>query len=180
MAQFNQVNPLQLDRWIKAVGQGDTHALEQLYYATSTAVYAYALTILKNSFDAEDVLQECYVSIQRSAGQYRSLSKPMPWILSITRNLCWRHLRQQRHYAGSEQAEYLGRTYLDPDEKLMLHGCMEQLTEEERQIVIFHAVAGFTHAETGKYMKLKTGTVMSKYHRAVQKLKQYYREEGNK
>ena len=66
----------------------------------------------------------------------------------------------------------------DPEDRLLLEECMRRLTETEQQIVILHAVAGMTFAETARYMNMKLGTALSKYHRAIQKLRRYYEEEG--
>lgn len=101
MAAARPLSANRLDHWLKAISQGDRDALVQLYHATSTAVYAYALSILKNRFDAEDVLQECYVTIFRSAGQYNPQDKPMAWIMTITKNLCLKLIRQQQRYFGT-------------------------------------------------------------------------------
>ena len=164
----------QLDRWIKAIARGDRDALAQLYAATHGAVYAYALSILKNRLDAEDVLQDCYITILRSAGQYKSQDKPMAWIMTITRNLCLKLLRQQQRYLPLENEELYCRAETDPDDRLLIRQCMQQLTDQERQIVVLHAVAGFSHGEIAKHLDLKLGTVLSKYHRAIQKLKQRF------
>lgn len=160
----------QIDQWILRIGQGDRAALADLYQATATPVYAYALSILKNHYDAEDVLQECYVAICRSAVSYTRQEKPMAWIMTITRNLCLKLLRQQKRYAPLEDT-CSGVVDTSPDDRLLLEGCMKLLSDQERQIVVLHAVAGCTHAQIGKHLGLKTGTVLSKYHRAIHKLR---------
>ena len=160
----------QLDQWIFRIGQGDRAVLAELYHATATPVYAYALSILKNPHDAEDVLQECYVTICRSAVSYTRQEKPMAWIMTITRNLCLKLLRQQKRYIPLEDACF-GAEDTDSDLRLLLDGCMRQLSDQDRQIVVLHAVAGCTHAQIGKHLGLKTGTVLSKYHRAIHKLR---------
>lgn len=177
MAIIPPSNSLQLDRWIKAVARGDMHALEQIYHTTRAAVYAYAMSILKNPFDADDVMQECYVSIRRYAAQYRSLSKPMGWIMTIVRNQCIQHLRRQRRYISADSQMFPESRVPDAEDRVLLRECLNRLTDVEQQIVILHAVAGMTYGEMARYMNMKTGTVLSKYHRAIQKLKRYYGEE---
>lgn len=171
MAITLQPSALQLDLWLKAISQGDRDALEKLYRATSSGVYAYALSILKNRHDAEDVLQDCYVTVFRCAGQYRSQDTPMAWIMTITRNLCYKLLQRQQRYTSLDPAEDFGSANMDADDRLMLQRCMKVLTDEERKIVVLHAVAGCSHREIGKHLNLKTSTVLSKYHRALKKLR---------
>ena len=163
-------SPRQLDQWILRIGQGDRDALAELYRATVTPVYAYALSMLKNRHDAEDVLQDCYVAICRSAISYTRQEKPMAWIMTITRNLCLKLLRQQKRYVSLEDT-YFGAEDTSTDDRLLLASCMKLLSDQDRQIVVLHAVAGCTHAQIGKHLGLKTGTVLSKYHRAIHKLR---------
>lgn len=166
-----------LDSILKAIGQGDTAALAQLYYAAGTSVYVYALSLLKNSHDAEDVLHDCFVNIITAANSYRSTGKPMAWILTIARNLCLKKLREQKRTAELIPEDW--RNYLDTckdataDDKVVIHACMERLSDDERQIVVLHAVAGFKHREIASLMGLSLGTVLSKYHRAIKKLRTY-------
>ncbi len=177
MAITQKAGSHRLQLWISRIGQGDRDALAKLYQATSTAVYAYALSIVKHPQDAEDVLQDCYVAIFRNAGSYRPQDKPMAWIITITKNLCLKLLRRQQRYISTDSEDLFSRLDADPDDRLMLQSCMKVLTAEEQQIVILHAVAGFTHRQIAAFLNLKHGTVLSKYHRAIQKLRACMREE---
>jgi len=163
-------------RWIAGIAAGDTSCLEALYHATRSAVYAFALSILKNSHDAEDVLQDCYLNIHAAASAYRSAGKPMAWILTITKNLCYQHLRRQKHLADLPQEDWepwlAHREGLTPEDRAAIRQCMEGLADQERQIVVLHAVAGFRHREIGELLELPLSTVLSKYHRAIKKLRE--------
>ena len=72
-----------LESLLQEISHGSTTALEKLYNLTDRAVYAFALSIVRNSYDAEDVLQECYIRVFRSAAFYHNDGKPMAWILTI-------------------------------------------------------------------------------------------------
>lgn len=166
-----------LDILLREIAAGDKAALEALYRQTNASVYGFALSILKNTHDAEDVLHDCYVTICTAAAGYRSHGKPMAWILTITRNLCLQKLREHRRRSDLPQedlAPFLeSREDLTPEDRLVLAACMEHLSDEERQIVVLHAVAGFKHREIAALMGLALPTVLSKYHRALKKLRQY-------
>ena len=75
----------ELDTLLGRVAQCDTDALAALYRQTKASVFGYALSLLKNPYDAEDVLHDCFVSIYSAAEGYVSSGKPMAWILTITR-----------------------------------------------------------------------------------------------
>ena len=161
-----------LDRWIRGVGQGDRDALTQLYQATYVSVYAFALSIVKNHQDAEDVLQDCYLAVCRGAKSYRSQGKAMVWILTLARNLSYKLLQERKHFAPWPEDLEIACPGLDLSERLLLKKCMDQLTEEDRTIVILHVVAQWKHRQIAEYLQLPLATVLSKYHRAMKKLKQ--------
>lgn len=125
-------------------GRTGREALAELYQRTRTSVYGFALSILKNTQDAEDVLHDCYVNLYAAAAGYRSSGKPMAWILTITRNLCLMKLRERQKTAGLPGG--LGalpgrREEITPEDRLVLTQCMRRLNDQERQIVVLHAVS---------------------------------------
>lgn len=174
--QLNQNHTDQaiLDRCLEGVARQDNDALAELYHRTRSPVYAFALSLLKHPYDAEDVLHDCYVRIYAAAGQYRSQGKPLAWMLTITRNLCLERLRQRGRTDPLPEEDWSrwleGKEGMTPEDRLLLTQCMQALGEEERQIVALHAVAGFKHREIAQMLSLPLATVLSKYRRAKQKL----------
>lgn len=168
-------NAGRLEGLIAQVAAGDTAAFAALYDATRTAVYAFALSVLKNSHDAEDVMQDCYVAIHASSTAYRANGKPMAWIITITRNLCLRRLRARRHSAelfDEDWGDLLpDNEALTMEDSVILRACMQVLGDEERQILTLYAVSGFKHREIAELLELPLSTVLSKYHRALKKLR---------
>lgn len=164
-----------LDACLANIAEKNTAALEELYRGTSASVYGFALSILKNAPDAQDVMHDCYVSIYSAAAGYRSSGKPMAWILTIVRNLCLRKLRESRKTADLPPEEWERvleeREEVEPEDKLVLSACMRLLSDEERQIVTLHAVSGFKHREIAQMLGAPMPTVLSKYSRALKKLK---------
>ena len=79
---------------LAAVAAGSTEALERLYNTAKAAVYSYSLSVLRNVQDAEDVLHDCFVNIFTAAAGYRPHGKPMAWIITIAKNLCFARLRR--------------------------------------------------------------------------------------
>ncbi len=173
-----------LDTCIYQVAQKSDIAFAKLYKLTSDAVYGFALSVLKNTHDAEDVLQDCYISIFNAAPNYRSDGKPMAWILTITRNLCYQRLRKNAKISDIPEEDW--ERYLDSKEsisvedKMIVSACMNILSDDERQIVILHAVAGFKHKEIAHILDMHLPTVLSKYNRALKKLKTEIEKEGGR
>ena len=105
----------------------------------------------------------------------RSTGSPMGWLLTVCRNLCLMRLRrEERHAALSEEewdaipAQECG---LDADERALLQGALASLADEERRIVLLHAVTGMKHREIAALLELPLPTVLSKYHRALKKMR---------
>ncbi len=173
-------NNKQIDHYLERIADGDKEALASLYKETSHAVYGFALSILKNCSDAEDVLQDCYIKIYASARAYRSQGKPLAWILTITRRLCLNKIEKQKRMVSLPQEEwepYLQSCEsLSAEDRLMLSLCLNQLSDEEREIVFLHSVAGFKHREIATMLSIPLPTVLSKYNRSLKKLKIYLLE----
>ena len=173
-----------LESLLLGVAAEDSHSLEELYHRTRTAVYGLVLSYLKHPQDAEDVTQDAFVRIWDTAASYRPQGKPMAWIFTIVRNRCLQKLRERTRTADipSEDWEpYLqSRESITPEDRLLIGTCMERLNQQERQIVVLHAVSGFRHREIAQLLQLPLPTVLSKYHRALKKLKKYVTEGGER
>ncbi|MBR3182966.1 MAG: RNA polymerase sigma factor [Firmicutes bacterium] len=168
------MNSTELDILIIKTAGGDMEALESIYLDTREKVYAYALSVTKNTHDAEDVLHDCYLKIYRGASGYVSQGKPMAWILTIAKNLCLAKLNEHKDRVDLTEEEWNDRLEAMPglttEERTVLKNCLSLLAEEERQIVVLHAIAGYKHREIAEHMNLPLSTVLSKYNRALAKL----------
>ena len=165
-----------LQQLLICIAGGEREALAELYQRTRAAVYGLALSYLKNAHDAQDLTQDVYVQVWDCAAQYRPTGSPMGWLLTVCRNLCLMRLRreEQRHAALSEEewdaipAQECG---LNADERTLLQGALASLADEERRMVLLHAVTGMKHREIAALLELPLPTVLSKYHRALKKMR---------
>ena len=167
----------ELQRLLLHIAGGERDALAALYQRTRTAVYGLALSYLKNAQDAQDLTQDVYVQVWDCAAQYRPSGSPMGWLLTVCRSLCLMRLRrEERHAALSEEewdaipAQECG---LDADERALLQGALARLADEERRVVLLHAVTGMKHREIAALLELPLPTVLSKYHRALKKMRSF-------
>ena len=163
------------------VGQGDTSALEALYVQTERAVYALALSILRDPEEAQDVTQEVYLKVRAAAHLYVPQGKPLAWLFTITKNLCRdvQRTRGRTDQAPEGLEDDARFSYVsDPTDRLVLEAALKALGDEERQVVLLHAVSGLKHREIAQDLGLPLSTVLSRYNRALKKLKRYLTEEG--
>lgn len=173
-------NAAVVERCIWGITHGDADALQTLYEEISSAVYAYALSITKNTFDAKDVLHDCVVKVYESAGSYVARGKPMAWILTITKNLCYTKFRQNSRFCEMSDEEIEGHfadnDQMSADDKMVVTQCLSHLNEDERNIVVLHAMSGLKHKDIAKLTNLPLSTVISKYNRAIKKLQNIFLE----
>src|ERR1700692_3257646 len=81
------LTPAELVWLIAVVAKGDEAAFERLYAATRAQLFGVVLRILRRQDLAEEVIQEAYVKIWNSAGQFNpALASPITWMASIARN----------------------------------------------------------------------------------------------
>ena len=157
------------------ISQGDTQALKELYHLTDTAIFGFALSILKNTHDAEDVMQDAYIKINQHAKNYSPQGKPMAWILTIVKNLALMKLRHSSNHTVSIDEQFNLDAGSDisvtTENKLILETLLNALTHEERTIVVLHAQTGMKHREIAQILDLPLATVLSKYSRAITKMK---------
>ncbi len=169
----NQNNEF-LEGCIEAIGQGDRSALELFYNKTKSAVFAFSLSILKDRQDAEDVMQDCFITVCNSAHSYKKQGKPMAWLMTVTKNLCFGRIRQRKKTTNPEEFESFieAREDLPPEQRILLKESMASLSSEEHQIVVLHTVAGFKHREIASLLDIPLSTTLSKYNRAIKKLRE--------
>ena len=165
----------ELQRLLIRVAGGDRDALAELYQRTRAAVYGLALSYLKNAHDAQDLTQDVDVQVWDCAAQYRPTGSPMGWLLTVCRNLCLMRLRREERHAALSKEEWdaipAQECGLDADERALLQGALARLADEERRIVLLHAVTGMKHREIAALLELPLPTVLSKYHRALKKMR---------
>ena len=159
------------------VGHGDRAALEALYVQTEKAVYALALSILRDPEDARDVTQEVYLKVRAAAHLYVPQGKRLAWMFTIARNLCYMRFRERKNQADVGLEEWESReegACWEPleqaAERRVLLDALARIGSQERQIILLHAAAGMKHKEVAKVLEMPLSTELSKYNRSMRKL----------
>lgn len=174
-SEYGTPDPRQLEELMAGLAAGDRDALAQLYHRTRAAVYGLALSILGSGHDAEDVTQDTYVTAWEKCHLYRPQGTPMAWLLTITRNLARMKLRDRGRTQDFSEEQWMAipaqSPAVTPEDRAVLEAALNVLSDQERQIVVLHAAAGLKHREIARLLELPLPTVLSKYRRALSKLK---------
>jgi RNA polymerase sigma-70 factor (ECF subfamily) len=181
----------ELSHWLARAGLGDRAAFGKLYERTSGHLFAVVLRIQRDRAQAEDLLQEIYVSIWKAAASFDAArAQPLTWMTHIARN---RAIDSLRRAATQPRTESLSRDdddeRPDPSASLVsedagpldllgqasdrreLAQCMEQLSPPQRQSVALAFFDGLSHAEVAEHLREPLGTVKSWVRRALNTLK---------
>lgn len=181
------MNAAQLDEnLILRMAAGDGHAFRELYTLTAGTVYGFALSILRNREDAEDVMHDAFIKTYTGAVTYRPGGKPLSWILTIVRNLAYNKIRagkvnedisQYEDFLAADDGIDLAEEISD---RMVLKQALTVLDFEERQIFILHAMTGLKHREIAEILDIPTGTVLSKYNRSLKKMRKELQEDNDR
>jgi RNA polymerase sigma-70 factor (ECF subfamily) len=153
---------------IASAARGDAVAFGQIYTQTAPRVRRYVRTIIRNPWDAEDVTQDAFVKILTGIGQYDPARGAFSaWSLRIARNAAIDHIRA--HRGGLACAEVDQRAPVDDagrwcSESLRL--VLSDLNQNQREILVLRALAGFEPSEIAGYAKATRGSINTLYHRA--------------
>jgi RNA polymerase sigma factor (sigma-70 family) len=172
-------------------GLGDRRAFAELYERTSGHLFAVVLRIQRDRAQAEDLLQEIYVSVWKAAAGFDAArAQPLTWLTHIARNRAIDSLRRAQAQPRLEStsrdddddrpdaAEALADDGPGPLDLLgraadrrQLGACLERLSPPQRQSVALAFFDGLSHAEVAEHLREPLGTVKSWVRRALATLK---------
>ena len=171
-------------------GLGDRAAFARLYELSSAHLFAVVLRIQRDRAQAEDLLQEIYVSVWKSAAGFDAArSQPLTWLTHIARNRAIDSLRRQQTQPRTESLSAADDDGPDPgdalpsaspgpldlldlaSERRELAQCMGRLPPSQRQSVALAFFDGLSHAEVAAHLHEPLGTVKSWVRRALATLK---------
>ncbi|KQT32249.1 RNA polymerase subunit sigma [Sphingomonas sp. Leaf412] len=171
----------ELTRVLIATGEEDRAAFARVYHLTRTKLFGVCLRICGERQAAEDVLQEVYATIWKRAGAYEpARASPISWLATIARNraIDWRRAQRVRPSTAMEDAPPLpdpaplaSETMLRDEDDRRLHGCLDRLSDSQRDVIRTAFFDGLTYAELADRRGVPLGTVKSWVRRGLIRLK---------
>ena len=176
-----------------AAMHGNTQCFEELYKLYYEKIYALALTMTKNSADAEDVLQTVFVSAWKNIDSLENPAAFSTWLQRITVNRCNSLLRRRRPYISTddegedgevmqlESELMLPEQYAERDDlSLRLQSIINELSDVQRETVMLYYFSEMTIEEISVIMDCSEGTVKSRLYLARKALKTEIEEQERK
>ncbi len=152
--------------------RGDSRAQYRLYKLYSKAMYNICIRMLSNKHEAEDVLQEAFISAFRNLKSFKGNSTFGAWLKRIIINKCISQLRKNKpvwveiengDFEESNPYDSSDYSALNPE---YIHQAIKELPEGSRVIFNLFAVEGFKHKEIGSMLDISESTSKTQYLRA--------------
>jgi RNA polymerase sigma-70 factor (ECF subfamily) len=171
-----------LSRALADVARGDRAALETAYRLASAKLFGICLRILNDRGEAEDALQEVYVSVWRRAGSFDATrASPVTWLATLARNRSIDRLRALKRRGGGvalEAADAIADPSPDAlslieagqDSQRLTH-CLGELEPRTAEAIRAAFFGGLTYSDLAARGKVPLGTVKSWIRRGLARLK---------
>lgn len=171
------LTPAELVWLIAAVAKGDEAAFERLYVATRAKLFGVVLRILRRQDLAEEVIQEAYVKIWNSAGQFNpGLSSPITWMVSIARNRAIDIVRKRSESSIEEEPaamevaadtpDPLARREMTEELKRLLE-CVGRLEPDRQKLVLLAYYNGWSREQLAAKFDTPVNTVKTWLRRSL-------------
>ena len=151
---------------------GDIQAQFILYKKYSRAMYNIAIRILNNKMDAEDILQESFITAFTRLGELNSERALGSWLKRIVINNCISHIRKDRmifedideYSLGNDEDTAMIDSTIDP---VIVHRAIKELPSGCRTVLVLHALEGYKHREIAEMLDITLSTSKTQYRRAL-------------
>ena len=173
-------------RLMRLVAGGDTSAFEKVIERHQALVAGTAARMLGSNSDVEDIAQQVFIRVWKSARRYVPRAKFTTWLLKITRNLVFNELRRAKRRAqvplqpdpGAEEIPLKDETNPAPDASLLeaelqraIEEAIMQLPESQRMALVLRRYDQLSYEEIAEVLDLSVPAVKSVLFRARTELR---------
>lgn len=185
---------------IKKIKKGDRESFREIINKYKKLVYNHSRSFLRNDQEAEDVSQEIFISIFNNLKKFRGDSKFSTWVYRITVNMCKNKLKQMKRQRAQISDDVFENEYGELEQKLnnikekeekepdnlfareslksAILKRVDELTEEQKSVIMLRDVDGLSYEEVSLVMKLSVSAVKSKLFRARENLREKLEKDG--
>lgn len=177
-------------RLLCKVAEGDGDAFSEIYDRFSGALLALCLTMLADRSEAEDTLQEVFLTVWGRARLYDpALGKAVSWLMTITRNKCLDRIRstkrkrtaleRAREEIEAHESPPVPGSELDTQERQEQIGkALHTLPEKQRQSIELAFLHGYTQSEIADLLNEPLGTIKARIRRGMAMMREYLDRES--
>jgi RNA polymerase sigma-70 factor, ECF subfamily len=181
-AQTEVLTPADLVVLIAGVAKGDDAAFDRLYAATRAKLYGVVLRILRRADLADEVMQDAYLRIWRSAGEFDpGRATPITWMVAIARNRALDVVRKKGEASIEEETQVTEAASDEPsplarhemtDQLRRLLACLGDLDEERRRLVLLAYYSGWSREQLAEKFETPVNTVKTWLRRSLLQIRE--------
>ena len=181
------------DELVEGIQAENPLAFEELVNRYSMSVFTLANRVTKHKEDAEDVMQEVFVSVMRKITAFRGQSSFSSWIYRVTLNCALMRLRKRRQDKSISMEDMMSQVLAVPNRvntfnsegesfrrrselREALTAAIEELPKDYRPVFILRDVDGFSSLEVSEMLGISVPAVKSRLHRARISLQRHLSE----
>lgn len=173
-------NARELVPLMQAVAAGDRNALADLYGRTSPKLYGICVRLLGSEPEAEDVLQDVYLTVWNKAGSFdREKASPITWLAILARNKAIDRLRRHRVPTTTlddapdlaDEAPSVLEVLEQDEDQRRLSSCLDELDEQQRASIRAAFLDGATYPQLAERENVPLGTMKSWIRRGLLRLR---------
>ena len=170
---------------IRRISEQDHGAMAEFYDQVSGVLFSTAIRILRDTHDAEEILQDVFVQIWNKAGDFNpAMGTPLHWSLAITRHRCIDRLRSRQRRTRlfdelTQQSSMESASSSRPPVQLLgsaevgaVQQAVKALPPEQRIAIEMAFFSGLSHGEIAESLKEPLGTVKARIRRGMLKLRE--------
>jgi len=162
--------PTTAEGLLTAAARGDEHAFERLYDLLAPAVFGIVRRIVRDLAQSEEVAQEIFIEVWRTASRYRAdRGSAQAWVLTIAHRRAVDRVRAAQAATNREQRSMPEREFdqvaeeaIERLERARVHTCLKALTDLQRQSIMLAYYGGHTHREVAALLDTPIGTVKTR------------------
>ncbi|OGF46608.1 MAG: hypothetical protein A2452_11415 [Candidatus Firestonebacteria bacterium RIFOXYC2_FULL_39_67] len=164
---------------LKGLKAGKQHYFNQLVFKYKDKIYNTAYRYLADYQEAQDITQECFVSVHKNIRKFREESSLSTWIFTITVNLCKNKLKSAEHRNHEKTLSIIEKALDVKDDRgnpaafvekkefeTRIQAELERLPVDMKEAVILRDIEQLSYEEISKILNIDLGTVKSRLHRA--------------
>ncbi len=166
--------------------RGQEPSFEELVAPHMERLYRLAYRYVGNQADAEDLIQDLLIKLVPRVDELRKVEQPFPWLVKVLYRLhIDRFRRSRRNPVEGGHDDHIDRTAESESGEMSpariglirdLQAALDQLTEEQRALIIMHDMESYTLTELEKILDIPVGTLKSRLHRSRAKLRKLLKE----
>jgi RNA polymerase sigma-70 factor, ECF subfamily len=167
--------------WMRRIREGDMEAFRLLVETHQSRIVGTISKMLGSDVEAEDLAQQVFIRVWRSAPRYKPTAKFTTWLFRITRNLVFNEMRRKRHFVDhtDDLAEPVERKERAPDQVLLeeelqtaIQDAISKLPDAQRLAIVLRRYEELPYEEIAKVMGTTVPAVKSILFRARAELRE--------